>query len=142
MNTQLELPFDPALPEEVHIRVRLRDLARLAATRSLYDPAVHRGWQQYNGRFVMRCPWHRERTPSLIAYPLESERCARWEGSKLFLEYVPGSIRLPHYHCYGCKASGTEAELYAELLAVSREERLLITADAGAEEAIAGTLPF
>lgn len=108
---QPDLPFVPALPGVLHPRLEILRRLPIARQRGDYQPKVHRGWMQANGRILLRCLMHREKTPSLTLYPEEAARRIIREGWRVLGSVpIPGKAWPSHFHCYGCGWEGSEQD--------------------------------
>lgn len=124
---------------------------RIAATRALFHelPRRYDGWCNQNLRIYMLCPYHRERSPSLVVYPPEGACKVEWTTTRIdgrlrmHVRKVPlnnGVIIPAHFHCYGCGESGSLEKL-REWLRTERYASNTVV-DAPIDDEILGPLPF
>lgn len=119
-------------------RLGLKNMVRIAANRAEYKKGGWDGYRTSTGRIYLRCIFHNEKTPSLVVYRREVVYAFRlvpkingeldWsEWRKLGPRDLTKPIghRTAHYHCYGCRASGSYSKLLRAVRKIHADAELL-----------------
>lgn len=79
----------------------------VASSKAQFVPGLHMGFRRGEVTYFL-CPFHNEKTPSCVAY--HKGRVTHWKLWRTGEDYT-SVTRTTHFHCYGCKKTGTHADL-------------------------------